>query len=329
MPNWIGDAVMGIPVLQDISEKYPSCSIDVVCHKAIGDLLENNPYVSKKLVYSKKDSKKREVIVSELKENHYDVGLLLTRSFSSALWFFQARIPNRIGFKDHFRSLLLRPGLDIPKNEETEHQIITYKRLLEPLSIPISSTMPKIYLQKDEIDAARKKLSEYNVPSDALICGINPGAAYGSAKCWPPEHFKSLVLLLLQNPKVYVVFFGDDLSKDLVASITSEFQTRVVNLAAKTTLRELMAYTSLCSCFVTNDSGPMHIASSLGCTVVAIFGSTNPIKTGPYGNAKVVKHDVACSPCYLRKCPIDFRCMNKILANEVYTCVQEFLEKLE
>ncbi len=330
MPNWIGDAVMGLPVLQDIFEKNSKLEIDVICHKAIGDLLENNPYVRNRIIYSKKDSKKkiRESIVTELKKNKYEVGVLLTRSFSSAYWFFQGKIPHRIGFKDHYRSLFLRPGIDVPKNEEFEHQIITYKRLLEPLSIPISSTMPKLYLQTEEIDNARKILTSYNVPLDAIIIGINPGAAYGSAKCWPPDHFKALVKLLIQNPKVYVVFFGDDLSKDLCASITLDFQERVLNLSSKTTLRELIALTSLCSCFITNDSGPMHIASSLECNVVAIFGSTNPIKTGPYGNAKVIKHDVACSPCYKRKCPIDFRCMNSIFAETVYLQVLEFLKNM-
>lgn len=150
------------------------------------------------------------------------------------------------------------------------------------------------------------------------MIGINPGAAFGSAKCWPKTSFEKLLeRLVVETPHLMVVF-GDMAGSALVDEITQGMGERVVNLAGKTTLRELLALIEACDAFLSNDSGPMHIAAALQVPLIALFGSTNPTKTGPYKFGEVIYKKVFCSPCYRRVCPIDFRCMEKISADEVF-----------
>ena len=149
------------------------------------------------------------------------------------------------------------------------------------------------------------------------MVGINPGANQGSAKCWLPERFREVAQRLLRNKNISVVFFGDKATASLLKEICQGLPSRVVNLAGLTSIRELASLISICDLLLTNDSGPMHMASALGTPIVALFGSTNEIVTGPYRKGKVIHKHVECSPCYQRTCPIDFRCMKGIEAEEV------------
>lgn len=324
MPNWLGDAVMGTPVLEDIKRAFPDCTLTVLCHSAIKVLLEATPHIDEFIVFpadKKRDTTEKKRIFKELQKGQFDAGILLTRSFSSAWWFYRGAISRRIGFKDHFRALLLTDALNIPENEELEHQVITYKRLLEPLGIPQSTTKPTLYITEQERGTCQKHLSDLGIEPHHLLIGMNPGAAFGSAKCWPADRFKELTARLLAHPDVRVIFFGDSVSKPLVDDITRPFGDKVANVAGKTSLRSFTTLLSLCNCLVTNDSGPMHVAAALSTPLVAIFGSTNEIKTGPYGGGTIVHKHTLCSPCYKRTCPIDFRCMTSITVDDVYSAI--------
>lgn len=324
MPNWLGDAVMGTPILEDIKRALPNCELTVLCHNAIKVLLEETPFVDNFITFSndkKRNREEKKRIYNELKSKQFDAGILLTRSFSSAWWFFRGNIARRIGFKDHYRTPLLTDPYDIPANEETEHQVITYKRLLASLDIPLSTTTPRLYISANELAASRNTLQEHGIEPHHLLIGINPGAAFGSAKCWPKERFKELTARLIMHPDVRVIYFGDNATKSLVDEITKPFSHQVANFAGKTTLRSFTALLSLCNCLVTNDSGPMHVASALSTPLVALFGSTNAIKTGPYNGGTVIYKQTLCSPCYKRSCPIDFRCMTSITVDDVFSAI--------
>ena len=321
MPNWLGDAVMATPIIEDIRNHFLGAQISVLCHEAIATLLSSNPHIDEFLTFSKENKRKsveKARILHTLREKKFDLGILLTRSFSSAWWFFRGHVRFRLGFRDHFRSFLLNMPLALPEHEESQHQVLTYKLLLEPLGIPVSNTLPSLYLQKEELEQAQELLQKYKVKPDATLIGINPGASYGSAKCWLSERFVALTEKLLKDPKIHIIYFGDSASKPLVDKICSGFPSRVLNLATKTDLCQLIALIKLCHSFITNDSGPMHIAAALKTPLVAIFGSTSEIKTGPYGHGKIIHKHVSCSPCYRRTCPIDFRCMTTITEDEVY-----------
>lgn len=321
MPNWIGDLVMATPVLADLRAAFPKASITAMCCRPLSELLAHDPSIDElfcftKLGVSRRDEKRS--LIEKLRTGKYDVGILLTNSFSSAWWFWQGRVLHRIGFAGHFRRWLLTDALRRPEKGH-EHEVVTYKRLLEPLGIQRSSTPPKLFLKPEELRESKQLLVQRGYKPDALLIGINPGAAYGSAKCWPLEHFRELaVRLLAKRTDAYLVFFGDNSTAPLVKEICQALPERVINLAGMTSLRELACLIQECNVLVTNDSGPMHIGAALGTPLVALFGSTDDRATGPYGQESAVIHKrPGCSPCFKRVCPIDFRCMRGISVDEV------------
>ena len=326
MPNWLGDLVMATPVLADIRSRWPDAQITAMAQSNVAPLLKNNPHINEIYSFKKPNGwihrSQPWDIISNIKKGQYDLGILLTNSFSSVWWFWWGHVQNRIGYTGHFRSWLLNKAVPYPKERDTQHLVITYKQLLEPLGIPLSKTAPQLYLAPEEQKEAEEFLKNLKIdPNHHRIIGINPGAAYGSAKCWLPERFREVAEKLLQDPRNALLFFGDQAGAPLVNEICKDLPERVVNLAGKTSLRELLALIQKCKVLLTNDSGPMHIASALNVPLVALFGSTSDVATGPYGGGLVIHKHVSCSPCYQRVCPIDFKCMKQITVEEVYASI--------
>jgi heptosyltransferase-2 len=331
MPNWIGDLVMATPILSDLRKAFPKARITAMCRSPICELLKEDPYIDELFCFSKingfgRHDEKRNII-EKLKKGNFDLGILLTHSFSSAWWFWLGRVHYRLGYECHWRRMLLTHSLAFPANIQNQHLVITYKMLLEPLGVRVSNTRPRLYLLPKEIEQARTLLSQRGLPKGAPLVGINPGATYGSAKCWLPERFREVTERLLADPDLYIVYFGDQATAGLCKEICCGLQSRVINLAGATTLRELASLISLCDVVLTNDSGPMHIADALGITLIALFGSTSEIVTGPYSQGGVIHKHVECSPCYQRICPIDFPCMKLIEVDEVYFAIRKALDK--
>lgn len=323
MPNWLGDLIMSTPILTDLRHHWPEAKIIAMCQGVLGTVIQEDPHINGLLNFKRPrgwlNSQSHQDIVVPLKKGDFDLGILMTNSFSSAYWFWRGHVRHRIGYATHGRSLLLDHPIPFPEKRDSQHLVITYKMLLEPLGIPVSQTSPRLYVTPQEQQAAKTKLASHAIQPSDFILGINPGAAYGSAKCWLPERFKKLSQHLLDHPQIKILFFGDKAGAPLVDEICKTLPSeRVINLAGKTSLRELMALIQTCSLFLTNDSGPMHLASALGIPLIALFGSTSDVATGPYQGGRVIHKHVPCSPCYRRECPIDFRCMKRIEVQEVY-----------
>jgi heptosyltransferase II len=330
MPNWIGDLVMATPILADLRKAYPKARITAMARGSLCELLKEDPHIDELLCFHKPSAfsrrSERRDLIEKLRKGKYDLGIVLTQSFSSAWLFWQGKIKRRLGFSTDGRRLLLTDPVRSPKNLEDQHLVTTYKLLLKPLGLSVSDTRPKLVLTKQEIEEARTLFKQYGITDQATVVGINPGAAYGTAKCWLPDRFRTVTERLLQDKNLFVVYFGDQLSMPLVKQICEGLPSHVVDLSGLTTLRQLCCLIHLCDVLLTNDSGPMHIATGVDTSVVALFGSTNAKKTGPYLTGTVIHKQVECSPCYHRVCPIDFRCMKRIEADEV---VQAILKTLK
>jgi heptosyltransferase-2 len=310
---------MATPTLQDLRQRFPNATITAMCSEGLAGLLENDPHVDQIVRFSKPDG------WSPLRHSHYDCGVLLTNSLSSAWWFWRGGVARRLGYIGHWRRYLLNKALPLPSNYQTQHLVTTYKMLLEPLGVPLSDSMPTIYVKDAELEAARATLKSSGVAADDIVIGINPGAAYGSAKCWLPDRFRDLTLSLLEQPNYRIVYFGDRAGTSLVNDICSAMPERVINMAGKTNIRELAALIKCCRVLLTNDSGPMHMSAALGVPPLALFGSTSDVRTGPYKLGRVIHKHVECSPCYKRVCPIDFRCMKRIEVDEVLRNLREMI----
>jgi len=330
MPNWIGDLVMATPVLTDLRKAFPKAHITAMCRTPISDLLREDKDIDELFCFSKvsrfgrRDDKRD--IVEKLRRGGYDLGVLLTYSLSSAWWFWLGNVKRRLGYKGNGRGILLTDKIPFPKNVHEQHLVETYKMLLEPLGVPLSDTRPRIFLTDKELADAKTLLKQLGISPEQTLIGINPGAAYGTAKCWLPERFREVTEKLLKLPNIQIIYFGDQASMPLVKQICQDLPSPVINLAGLTSLRELAALIQLCQVVLTNDSGPMHLAAAVGTPLLALFGSTNDVATGPYKTGTVIHKHVSCSPCYQRVCPTDFRCMERIGAEEVYEEIVRILK---
>lgn len=334
MPNWIGDLVMAIPVLSSLRKAYPSAKITAMCLRHLASLLHKHPDLDEIFQFDRgevfvRNTVKRD-IVQKIRYGQYELGIVLPNSFSSAWLLWQGGVKRRIGYEGNLRNWLLTDPIPRSLQQSDHHMTITYQLLLSSLSIPYVITSPSIYLDPIEIEYAKNIFRIYGISEDSIVLGINIGAAYGSAKCWPANKFYLLAKKLLNNhPRVYLVFFGDQALSDTIKKMCNSLSKRAINLAGLTTLRELAAMISLCDGFITNDSGPMHIADAIGTPLIAIFGSTCRYRTGPYRGGTIIHKETACSPCFSRVCPIDFRCMEEISVQEVYNACTQIVQKKE
>ena len=328
MPNWVGDLVMATPLLSDLRKHFPRAEITAMCRGLVGELLEKDQDIDELYHFTKHSESfqrriQRRNVIEKLNKGAYDLGILFTNSFSSAWLFWQGKVKVRLGYDCHWRRFLLNAPVTAAKDKSVRHHVITYKKLLEPLGITVSDTKPRLFLSKEEIDESKEILYQRGYQRGKTLIGMNPGAAYGSAKCWLPQRFREACRRLVEDVDTYVVFFGDAKVATLVKNICNGLCPRVINLAGIISLRELASIIHDCDVLLTNDSGPMHIASALGTPLVALFGATDEKQTGPYNQGRVINKNVECSPCFKRVCPIDFKCMKEISVDEVLDLVKE------
>jgi heptosyltransferase-2 len=219
-------------------------------------------------------------------------------------------------------------------HDRPAHQIYDYLHLTAALGANPEPLPPKLEISAAEIQQAeqdilldsRRKVTNAAAGKPLILLGLNPGAEYGPAKRWPAESFAAVVRdVSRKHGNCAWLAFGGAGDWQLCSDIERLAGGSVMNLAGKTSLRQLMALLKRCRVLLTNDSGPMHVAAALGTPVVVPFGSTAPELTGPGlpGDARhqLLQAAAPCSPCFRRVCPIDFRCMTGINPDRVIDAV--------
>jgi heptosyltransferase-2 len=354
--NWLGDAVMTTPALLRLREKFPAAHITLLTPEKLADLWTNHPAVNEIISFAPGESVFS--IGKKLRAGKFDLALVVPNSPRSAIEIYFGGIPQRLGYARPWRNFFLTqtvapragavkmhkrseaeirqlisrdpgPGTRNPAIPKSAHQIFEYLHLATALGASSEPLAPQLTVTPEETEATKKKFGLEKI--DGPIIGLNPGAEYGPAKRWPVEKFIAAAKEIQQRTNCTWLLFGGKSDQPLTTQIESAIgnQQSAVNLAGNTTLRELMSLLKLCRVLLTNDTGPMHVAAALGTPVVAPFGSTSPELTGPVlpGDVRnhLLKSDAPCSPCFLRECPIDFRCMNGISVERV---VQALVESL-
>jgi heptosyltransferase-2 len=269
-------------------------------------------------------------LARDLRGGRFEVALLLTNSFDSAWVAWRARIPERIGYARDGRGPFLTKAIPTPRpGEIAAHESHFYLELLRRAGWIEHVSLPeRIELRSSEAARrhARETLENAGARRDCPRIAFGPGASYGSAKCWLPERFAELADRLIEAFSADVILFGTAAERNLLDAISSTMRHRPVNLAGRTSIGELPAYFSECHLFVGNDSGAMHVAAAVGLPVVAIFGSTDAEGTAPVTpRLSVVQEKVFCSPCFLRRCPIDHRCMKRVTVDMVESATRMWL----
>jgi heptosyltransferase-2 len=265
-----------------------------------------------------------------LRSRQFDVAILLQNAFDAAWLAWRAGIPQRIGYARDARSILLTEAIPVPKSDEIPpHEKFYYLELLRRSGwIDFIPDEPFIKLRVTEASRtlAAHQLAAAGVRPRAVRIAIGAGASYGSAKCWPPSRFAELANKLQAQWDADVILFGAAGETDVSSAISSEMHRAPIDLTGQTTVDDLPALLSHCHVFIGNDSGAMHIAAAVGLPAVAIFGPTDPFGTAPVTpRHTIVRQQTYCSPCFLRRCPIDHRCMTRITSGEVEAAVDPWL----
>jgi heptosyltransferase-2 len=294
-------------------------------------------------------------VASKLRAGEFDLALVLPNSPRSAMESWLAGIPQRIGHARPWRNFFLtravaaragavkmrkRSESDIrqlisrnpesriqnPETPKSAHQIFEYLHLSAALGASAEPLPPQLTVTPAEMAAARQKFGLDKITPP--VFGLNPGAEYGPAKRWPAEKFIAAAREIQRRTNCAWILLGGKSDATITSQIASQLpaaNSQLLDFAGKTSLRELMALLKLCRVLLTNDTGPMHVAAALGTPVVVPFGSTSPELTGPGlpGDVRhrLLKSAAPCSPCFLRECPIDFRCMNGISVERVVEAV--------
>jgi heptosyltransferase-2 len=331
--NWLGDAVMSLPAIRAIRQVFPRAHIAVVARPWVADLYARETSINRVIPYpaSKGLSAKRK-FAARLRDEHFDGAILLQNAFDAALIAWLARIPERIGYNRDARGLLLTRAIPVPEpGDIPRHQRFYYLELLRRAGM-IERFPPTDAIRLEGIEAARESGARHlaALGMGAPVIGISPGAAYGNAKRWLPERFAEVARAFLPVSAAVLVFgsaFERPLCEEAAASLR-RLSIEARNLAGETTLREFIDLAAACRLFLTNDSGAMHVASALAVPTVAVFGATDDAATGPTGPlARVVREHAECSPCLLRDCPIDHRCMTRVTAGKVAAVALELWEE--
>lgn len=334
--NWIGDAVMTTPAVRTIRQNFPGAEITLLALPWVADVFRASPHVDKIYIYDKKGRhhgvKGTFVLANDLRKEGYDAAILLQNAFEAAFITFWAGIPVRAGYTTDGRGILLTHGVKKQKDIKEKHQVHYYQEMLQGLGLKTGPDTLELPLADDDVLWASNSLIQFTGNHASRIIGINPGAAYGPAKCWPVNKYAALVKKLCSEPDITVLVFGTDADRIAAETIkeAAADRGRVIDLTGKTTLGQALAMISMCNVFVTNDSGLMHVAAALQVPTVAIFGSTDHIATGPYSeNASIVRIELDCSPCLKTHCPKKhFRCMEDISVEDVARAVYAHLEKV-
>lgn len=334
--NWVGDAVMSIPALAAIRGRWPNAEIAILGRAWVADLYRGQGLADRLLVFDHAGRHRgvlgRERLASELRGERFDVAVLLQNAFDAAWMAWRAAIPERIGYARDARSFLLTRAVKVPRaGELPAHESYYYLELLRCAGwIERLGTVESIELRvdADSRERAETALRRAGSRSGAFRVALAPGAAYGSAKCWPPERYAAVADRLIAEADADVILFGTAAERAVAQRIAAGMRHRPIVLVGETSIGELPALLSLCHLFIGNDSGAMHVAAAVGLPVVGIFGPTDPAGTAPLTpRFQLVRQPVSCSPCFLRNCPVDHRCMRRIEVDAVYAAAHPWLSR--
>lgn len=306
-PNWLGDAVIGFPAVQALRQSLPPGSrISVLTPAKLAGFWEVLPGIDAILPVDPN----LWITADTLKSHHFDTALIFPNSLRTGLEPWLAGIPRRIGFPGHRRKWFLTDVVRKYSNARgLRHQTRDYLDLAATL-LGNSNEIPAF----QPIPPSSVLLRPSSVPYLALC----PGAEYGPAKRWPADRFAAAANQIAAERKLEVILLGAEGDRPAARDVARALTVPHRNLAGETSLRDFLAWLGHADYVLCNDSGAMHVAALFGRPGAAIFGSTEPRLTGPITDSiTIVREHVPCSPCFLRECPIDFRCMNGVTVDHV------------
>lgn len=320
-PNWLGDAVMSLPVLQGLKRRFPDAALTVLAVPRVAPLFMHHPLVQEVLELTPGFRGWSSLLTLR---GRFDLAVALPNSFAAALGLLVAGARVRAGYGADGRSVLLNLAVYGQEALSPVHLVYYYLGVLRAFGELTDEDLipPRLYLTP-----ADKAHGAALLGQGGPWVGLAPGAAYGPAKRWPAVRFAEAARELAREAGVQPVILGGPGEAEAGAEVEARAGVPVVNLAGRTTLRQALGVLSHLSVLITNDSGLMHAAAALGVPVVAIFGSTDPAVTGPVSHrAIILQHPRECSPCLKRTCDEqDYQCLTAVSVAEVTAAARLWL----
>ena len=331
--SFLGDTVLTLPLLSEIKRRYPAGKLTLLCAPVAAELLSSHEVIDEVIV---DDKRRRDAGIlglwrkaKGLQQKNFTLAISPHKSLRSALLLFLARIPRRVGFRQSRGAFLFHALAD---RDSRSHDAERNLSILKALGIPTEACRRDIKLPVPEAsrEHSRHLLEASGVDLSKTVIGINAGSVWPT-KRWSPDRFAQLIRLLKQDVNGEIVLFGAPEDQHTVATIEALCGAEVVSWCGKTALGDLPAAVSACDLFITNDSGPMHIAVACGVPVVAIFCATTPsLGFYPYSSeAVVVQKDLPCRPCSShggRRCPLGTEdCIKLIRPEDVLQAAKQML----
>ena len=336
--NWVGDAIMALPALRAVRGRFPEAEIAILARPYVADIYRDQQICNQLIAYDSHGKHRgivgRERLAAELRALKFDTALLLQNAFDAAWVSWRAGILERIGYARDGRSFLLTKAIPAPKaGEIPPHEKFYYLELLRRagwVESVADESFIALNVSKENRQRAAEFLAQAGARRDCLRIAIGAGASYGSAKCWAPSRFAEITNRLTSQTDADVILFGTAAEAAVTGAISSELRRPPIDLTAKTAIADLPALLSLCHLFIGNDSGSMHVAAAVGLPVVAVFGPTDAFGTGPVTpRCTIVQQKPYCSPCFLRHCPTDHRCMRAITLDMVEAAAKPWVHAVE
>lgn len=338
-PNWVGDVVMATPAFRCIRKNFPSSEISVLLKPYVNLILQDSPWFDHYIGYkdkiglSVKGYSGYRKLTRHLKNEKYDVGFIFPNSFSSAFMFWLAGVKKRIGYLRDARGLFLTDGV----KRETEngkfkptYMADYYLKLCYLAGCAKESNNLELFYSKDCETRIEKILDKYNILNSKPLILINPGAAYGSSKCWHKDGFAEVIDMINKNFDCHTIIVSGPNEADLANDIEIASKSAVYNFSKENiTLDLLKPLIKRSALLLTVDSGPRHFAVAFNIPTVVLMGPTDPRYTKTdWEKGEVIQEIVECGPCHKKICPTDHKCMNQISSQKVFAACEKFLKDI-
>ena len=343
VPNWVGDAVIAVPALRELRRVLAAAHVTFVARPWVSGLFDGEGLADSVIAIPGGrgprssashfiGSASQFVRAARLvRRERFDLAVLLQNAFGAALLARAGGARLIAGYPTDARRMLLDLAVGFEPDYKTRHQVFYYLNIASRLEQALSgeshthfeNANPRLQATEDQKERARRLLSQDDTRRDRFVV-INPGATNSRAKQWLAERFAETADRLAARDGFQPVIVGTAGDIQTANEVASRMQTPALMLAGQTTISELKGLLALASLVISNDTGTAHVSAALGVPTVVVFGPTDHTSTRPLSDvAAVVRHQVECSPCMLRDCPIDHRCMTRIEVDKVYHVARE------
>lgn len=327
--NWVGDGILTLPALVALDRRFPTAEISVLARSWVAGLFAGQPAVDRVIEYrpeAHRGLRGRRLLAGEIRRQGFDLAVLFPNSLDAALIPWLARVPRRVGYQTDGRGLFLTHPVRRTARGSGRHQAEYYLDIIRALGGD-GRSVPRLQVTNEARSAAVRLLMDNGIGESDILVALNPGAVYGSAKRWPADRFAAAADALVDGWGARIALIGSGREVPILEYVAAGMRRPGVMLGGKTDLTTLMGLLERAQLLLTNDTGAMHVAAALDTPVLAVFGPTDAEATGPLGcRSRVVREPVPCSPCLLRECPIDHRCMTGVSVEQVLRAAGDLLE---